>query len=957
MAETNLRAATFLALLRRDNKGTLLCKAPNVACGNRCIPPTWECRIKGQGSDSHSKAVQYDPVQGTASVIKGSKDLAAGAATLNVEKYNRGKNSLARGLVKLYPSQDLQHKKKVRKVVDDVINPIAAIGLLGMTLAGGHNALKLTNLGGYRGRFGAQVDIAVRNGMNQVLDRTPVLGALRAERARATGAVFNGFATQAQGLNSRATQFSTAGREPANVASRARNPRASNYIAGPRISEAVGNRSFKSVDEAAVKTGQSFEAWQTARGQALVGWKSGGSSPFAEPAANDFLSRQFGGAIRNNYHGRTPLTTDEVKTQLTAHLTTTRGQLVGEMERRGLKIGDRADQGRFWDEYRPVVEQRFARLPQAERDRAVRASREAYRNLIKNSPADAADQIHKEATTFFNNYFQTASQQVNRPPVARNSFAKPASIAVARHISKNGILNASHANWINQSHYNDVVLGSAKAPVYASDNSILATSSSIAGRPVTDPEVGLRMIQQGRTGTRSVAPVPQLRRRATKKTRSDAAKGGDGLGKPCGASFIPKDQKCHKGEGRRGEALRTAGKVALGLGALAGGLAIANKVRTLADWRKHPDNPRNKPPSLDAKQADRIIEQALAKGDKAQWQERINARRKAAIEAACRATLGKVNPSTPKLDAYTPEDKTRCYVGGGAFGSYYVHPSREYGIKHYRDPDDSSYQDIEREFDMQSQAHWLKAPVSEPLAIRSRTMVMQHLDGYKEAQSAFGSYVLGENSSASVGSRAKILKAFLPLHLDGMAHGDIHGGNVLFNPKTKKVALVDFGYATQRGDHPYDSNSYPAHNRSGAQNLRWDLVRLPQLLGLDENPRFMSRWSGTLDLIENIAEGEHSGSGQDWDVAERAIKRYYAGMADELRRQAGVYTPRSKMIADIDQPRIPGLTNAILKPRFKEEHRVQMRDYLGYDTKIKEMAKKHGVQTSQLVRFFKATDV
>ncbi len=66
------RTAAYLAakarLDARKTTRNVQCNPPNVRCGNRCIPPSWDCRLKGQGTDPHLRATQTDPLGGLANI-------------------------------------------------------------------------------------------------------------------------------------------------------------------------------------------------------------------------------------------------------------------------------------------------------------------------------------------------------------------------------------------------------------------------------------------------------------------------------------------------------------------------------------------------------------------------------------------------------------------------------------------------------------------------------------------------------------------------------------------------------------------------------------------------------------------------------------------------------------------------------------------------------------------------
>ena len=315
----------------------------------------------------------------------------------------------------------------------------------------------------------------------------------------------------------------------------------------------------------------------------------------------------------------------------------------------------------------------------------------------------------------------------------------------------------------------------------------------------------------------------------------------------------------------------------------------------MEEWRNHPDNPRNTP-KISPEENQRLLDEALAAGQKWDVQERINARRLADLNAECGGGLGKIQ-APAKFDAAIPNP--RCQAGAGAFGTYFVHPSEKYGIKVFRNEDEDA--DPGWEFDRLGAAHQAGVNVPEPLAINytkdgTYTLTLRHMKGYREIADVYGTSA--DLSKAPLIIRLKLAREFRKLHTEGIAHGDIHGGNFMVNEKAKRVALVDFGFSTQIDDAPHR-----IHNKDGVENLMADLGRLPEYFGLRS---FTRDYQGVLSNIATQAKDYN----RSWDKYELAIKRYYdvleAELLDADRR------PRSRFVSGADQPRIPGITRAVL---------------------------------------------
>ena len=330
---------------------------------------------------------------------------------------------------------------------------------------------------------------------------------------------------------------------------------------------------------------------------------------------------------------------------------------------------------------------------------------------------------------------------------------------------------------------------------------------------------------------------------------------------------------------------------------------------SMEEWRKSPLSARNNP-KLSPEKAQQIADEAIAGGQKWDVQEKINARRQAELNTECGLDLGKVL-APAKFDAAVPNP--RCQAGAGAFGTYFVHPSEKYGVKLFRSGDED---DVGFEFNMLDRARAAGVNSPDPLSmnatrdgdgeIRAQTLVLSHMKGYKQLGDVYHSSY-GRADNAPLITQVKIAREFRKLHTEGLAHGDIHSGNVMVNPVSKKPALVDFGYATNLASY------HPGHGRSGIQNLIQDLERLPDFFGLPGNGgEFRQRYKGVLENIETQATNWDKGveRSKSWDRFELGIKRYHDALEAELLWEDR--RPRSRFISGADQPRIPGLTRGIL---------------------------------------------
>ena len=444
-------------------------------------------------------------------------------------------------------------------------------------------------------------------------------------------------------------------------------------------------------------------------------------------------------------------------------------------------------------------------------------------------------------------------------------------------------------------------------------------------------------------------------------SRTDAPKGAQG--KPCGASHIPREYKCSKNTGPlTAKNLKTAAKVALAVGALAGGAYLTKRgMMSMDEWRKSPQSARNNP-KLSPERAQQIADEAIAGGQKWDAQVKINARRQAELNTECGGGLGKIL-APAKFDALVP--KPRCQAGEGAFGTYFVHPSEKYGVKLFRNGDED---DVGFEFDMLDRARAAGVNAPDPLSmnavrdldgeIRSQTLVLSHMKGYKTLDSLGWSDGQGRIGKAPLITQLKISREFRKLHTEGLAHGDIHAGNIMANAASKKPALIDFGYATNLDSY------HPGHGRSGIENLMKDLNRLPQFLGLPGNGgEFNARYKGVLDNIETQATNWDKGveRSKSWDRFEVGVKRYHDALERELLLQDKErrrfinkgFRPRSRFVSGADQPRIPGLTRGIVTANVNTAQREIAELQLARGDRpsfLNSMAKGLGVKQASLQR-------
>lgn len=173
------RVASYLITRERlDIKGKLKCNPPNRPCGDRCIPPSWKCRVKGEGTDSHSRVVAGDPLAGAASIARGRARLVKGLKTGNISDIQGGRAAIARGIVKSVPGQNIKQKQNLRKQVEGAIVPVAT-GLFAVwALRQGHEGAKVL-FPQYAKGPARDIENAAGTAVGFVLDRVPIYGSYR----------------------------------------------------------------------------------------------------------------------------------------------------------------------------------------------------------------------------------------------------------------------------------------------------------------------------------------------------------------------------------------------------------------------------------------------------------------------------------------------------------------------------------------------------------------------------------------------------------------------------------------------------------------------------------------------------------------------------------------------------------------------------------------------------------
>lgn len=952
----------------RKNTGIVKCNPPNVRCHGRCIPPTWSCRREGGGTDSHTRAVKYDPVKGLSSLIRGSKDFIGGAASLNVERFSRGKNGIVRGIVKLNPEQDYQKKEQFKDGIEGFIIPAASVILLGMVAGGAHVGLKKTNLFNYRSNFGANIDDIASNAIYNVQNLNPGIRAGRISVKRGSRTAFSDIAKGGIRGRRQADLFTST------------TPRSSNAFSGKRPLDAQANRVFSSVDKAfATQTKPNYDDWLKAKSKAVVGLKRGGRSAYTENATSDYLASQFRLKAPSK-GGFTPLL---LRTQLESNFSRNQFKLREGFKLAKLDYTKAIDRETFFKSNKQIVARQFTDLTPEGKARALSDAYEDFTSTVIRSPKTNAALTIKRTESYFDNYFEELTAAVEHP-ASRSSFAKTAYVATARNLPSTkgaGVISPAHANLLNRAYFNRTVLQQKLKPVVIKQAEAVKLASQMAGFSISDPDEALQLLRSGVAGSRSYAAIPSLEFPAPPKPRTravpprkDAADEPAKDGKPCGKSFIGKNEKCSKAtstaHSNDPSVVKAGATMAGALALIAAGGFLYSRIKGArgpisgAEWRSNPNNLINKP-RLSNNAIQKINKEAIEKGEIWNVQTAINDRRKEALAIVCKAKgfIGKAIGG--RGDAY---EKARAGCGEGAYGLYFVHPSKKYGVKKFKDEGYDNQVLVDDEFDNMGAARLAKVNVPEPVATnytkesfdgggRSHTLTMTHMDGYKPIGDVYG----GGRSLPDVGApliaRLQVLREFKKLHLEGISHGDIHGGNVLINPRSKKAAIIDFGYS-----RTLQQMEHQVTQLNGVENLRGDLINLPRYVGVSKHTvgydvndtanelEWLRTSRGMRDNIEKLAEEIADGNGYDaWDKYQVGIRRYYDFMERDLLSE--VSKPRSKFIKSTTQLRITGLNREVVKAVIPTDQRKQLLLHKELNKeRLQELAKKAGLKEGELAQ-------
>jgi hypothetical protein len=651
------RTAAYLAArarldVRRSRSGktsrSVDCNPPNVRCGGRCIPPSWDCRLKGEGPDPQLRAVKTDPLSGFANIQRGIGRISRGVTRGNLSEVQGGRAAIIRGVVKTVPG-DIQQKKQLKTTLENRTRAIG-VGLAVVTTGLGMHAILMKGNIRYREGVGTNINNSIRLGVNKVLDATPIVGANRARVAARASAGINAELTRQRNPVSAELTNQLAKTKPSPIDEAGQANLVRNLTA---VNKNTGGVEGSGWMRARGGPESSFNAWDRLHQKAFWGTTKvdksyGESSIFARPATDEFLARQF------NLQGDDVLTSGAVKDAVERNLTSYKKDLIDLAQQQGFKVDNTSGGGRAInkDSRRAFIQAQVrATLPLGQSNERVRAALTKHLELtLTQSPSSRANGVYKETFDGFNKFYTdkastiesaTAeprlSAEMRRTGAAETLFS--ARQARASFVSGKGVKGPSHAELVLRQYFEQSVAGNPRRMFTVTDRLASAAASEIEGRNV-GPAEAFRVLeregisgavpQRTRTTPRSSAGIaaqaslsararsimaragnenmsmeaalrqanaemrgdsadlpPRVAAYLQMQRRTDAA-GEKGLGKPCGASHIPKTYECSKGAASGSN--KTAIIAAVVGGAVAIGVAgaVAYNVKTISDPSKTP---------------------------------------------------------------------------------------------------------------------------------------------------------------------------------------------------------------------------------------------------------------------------------------------------------------------------------------------------------------------------------
>lgn len=386
-----IRAAAYLVTRERmDLRGKgPKCKPPNRPCGDRCIPPNWKCRVKGEGTDGHSRAVAADPLAGAASIARGRARLEKGLRTGNLTEIQAGRAAIARGLVKAVPGQNLKQKQDLRKRVEGAIVPVAT-GLFAVwALRQGHEGAKVLFPAYARG-LGKDVEEAAGSAIGFVLDRVPIYGGLR-QAQRKNAAIQAQFLGRALRVGVTADPTTTRSGQDAFTKLDLRKLK--------EVNQAI-SQSINQVKDENGKVAKTYQQFRSDILSNVVGAASEGKSVFAEPAAINLMAKQFSIQRDKILGADTTAKKTYLINRVESRLAYAAESMKSDMAVRGLNHRKPEDVERYSQLIRLSAEKSFVGLNSDQKEEALKSFNGLVRDLV--TPSASRRPHRRIAASMFN---------------------------------------------------------------------------------------------------------------------------------------------------------------------------------------------------------------------------------------------------------------------------------------------------------------------------------------------------------------------------------------------------------------------------------------------------------------------------------------------------------------------------------------------------------------------------
>ena len=485
------------------------CNPPNVRCGGRCIPPSWDCRLKGEGPDPQLRAVKTDPLSGFANIQRGIGRITKGVTRGNFSEVEGGKRAIIRGVVKTVPG-DIQQKKQLQKTLE---NRTRAIGIGLAVVTGGlgmHAILMKSNLYGYRKGWGQDINQATRAGVSRVLDSIPVLGGQR--RATEAGV--------------KAGVAAATARASAPAMSNSAIPGTTVLSATNRESQSDLKKSLKAVDltaRSASGTSGNLENWNQRHKEAF--WSADRShdlslkdakgtsidriSIYAEPTAQEYLGNQFGVPAGER------TSRSSIKAAMQSRLTEERSGLVALAKQQGFRT-IRTSKGDVInpDDVNFFVRGVMRNNPIA--DTAVRQRVEEHvRSVLKDAPSTYTDKLYNASVVSFDTFYkETSAGLANIPGAAatgrrsvepltagsnellRNTNTYRSTYLAGEMRARTQMAGPAHAELVQTAYYHTKAVGSSASPYTITDRLALNAASELSGRSITSRSEAIGIINR-----------------------------------------------------------------------------------------------------------------------------------------------------------------------------------------------------------------------------------------------------------------------------------------------------------------------------------------------------------------------------------------------------------------------------------------------------------------------------